>query len=360
LTYRQFGLRPADIMRAVEKIYKKYTNQAFHRALTARLCDFLKIWILVSYQPDIRKAGLLPNVLQFIEDKLKANNYHDESNTIKLALLRVNQNFLYEREPKKNETEKDDDKGEKQRSLLEIPASTLAEQLTLKESKMYRSIQAPELLNLAWKADNKESVAPNVVAIINRTNKVSYWVAWEICMFKDSRKRVAAMKRFIRVAWKCFETNNFNTTMEVMGGLNNVAVQRLKKTWEELPEKETWMWQQLSETMETKNNYAVYRTCLVNAKQLPCVPFLGVFLRDLTFAQEANDSVTGKHINFEKIQLLGSIIQEIQQFQKNTYNLRKQASVLQFLHKALKLQADDDAIYDLSLIVEPKEEQPHA
>ena len=133
----------------------------------------------------------------------------------------------------------------KQKTFLDFPARSFADYFTSVESKVYRSIQPPELLNLAWKSANKFDRAPNVVSFVDRfnnvsflfvllllllllsfiiciysldlihiimiikrnreltKNQVSYWVATEICLYKDLKKRVSALKRFISIAHVC-------------------------------------------------------------------------------------------------------------------------------------------------------------
>lgn len=81
----------------------------------------------------------------------------------------------------------------------------------------------------------------------------------------------------------------------------------------------------------------------------------GVFLRDLTFIEDGNADKIGKHANFEKINLLGNIIREVQAFQKIPYSLKKQPNITKYLRKALVLPEDpEDTIYELSLQVEAK------
>jgi hypothetical protein len=46
------------------------------------------------------------------------------------------------------------------------------------------------------------------------------------------KKRVKVMERFIKIANMCFKMNNFNSTLEIISGLNLVAVSRLKASWE--------------------------------------------------------------------------------------------------------------------------------
>jgi len=354
LTYRQFGATPREIMKYVETLFNHKKTDQFRFVLNLRVAQFFKLWVNVAYIGDFKQAGLLPVLLEFLDSKLHPT-YSCGSNQVKLALLRAASNY---RKEKSSKTEKEE-RTEKQRNLLDISATTLAEQLTYKESLMYRSIQPPELLNLSWSSKNKNNreIARNVVLIVERSNKVSYWVATEICMCRDLRKRVAAMKRFINVAYKCYEMHNYNTTMEVIGGLNNISVQRLKKTWAELPERYQQMWDRLTVIMDTKNNYGEYRNRLSSAKQqnIPAIPFLGVFLRDLTFIEDGNNDKIGKHANFEKINLLGEVIREVQAYQRVPYQFKKQSSITKYLRKALVLPEDpEDTIYELSLQVEAK------
>jgi hypothetical protein len=46
------------------------------------------------------------------------------------------------------------------------------------------------------------------------------------------KNRVKIVERFIKIANKSFKQNNFNTALEIVSGLNLVAVSRLKTTWE--------------------------------------------------------------------------------------------------------------------------------
>ena len=74
---------------------------------------------------------------------------------------------------------------------------------------------------------------------------------------------------------------NFNGVMEVIGGINMWAVTRLKQTWEQLPPRSHQIVEELNALMENKANYKNYRNALRSAP-LPLMPYLGVYLRDLT------------------------------------------------------------------------------
>ena len=64
--------------------------------------------------------------------------------------------------------------------------------------------------------------------------------------------------------------------MAVLSGLNNVSVQRLKKSWKQVTEKPLEKWGELSVLLDTKNNYSQYRN-VIDAATPPVIPFLGSF-----------------------------------------------------------------------------------
>lgn len=99
-------------------------------------------------------------------------------------------------------------------------------------------LHAKELLGGAWTKSDSEIRAPAVVALTARFNYVSSWVASEILQRKDTKERKDIISMFINVASRARVIGSFNTTMEILAGLNNGAVQRLKKTWEMLTKKE--------------------------------------------------------------------------------------------------------------------------
>ena len=64
-----------------------------------------------------------------------------------------------------------------------------------------------------------------------------YWVATEILVCSSMQKRALTIKRFIKLAICLRTVNNFNALFAILSGLANVAVSRLKLTWEVIPYK---------------------------------------------------------------------------------------------------------------------------
>lgn len=84
----------------------------------------------------------------------------------------------------------------------------------------------------AWSGTHKEANAPHIVAMIKRFNLVSTWVATEIVNTEKLTDRVMKVKKFLNIAKMCRDIGNFNGIMEILAGLQNSSIHRLKRTWE--------------------------------------------------------------------------------------------------------------------------------
>lgn len=106
-----------------------------------------------------------------------------------------------------------------------------------------------------------------------------------------------------------------------------------------------------------EGSYRVFRRELEHVV-LPCIPYVGVYLTDLTFIEDGNPDMKGDLINWDKRKLVHNIIAQIQKFQMVGYNLQKEAATDRFLQeqlaKAPSLFKDDRDMYAKSLLLEPR------
>jgi len=85
----------------------------------------------------------------------------------------------------------------------------------------------------------------------------------------------------------------------------------------------------------------------------PIVPYLGLFLRDITFADDGNPTyLENGQINFRKVELLASFFGHVKVCQQNSYNFKYEAEVQAFLQEGLET-IDDKAMYKHSKFIEP-------
>ncbi|KNC54398.1 cell division control protein [Thecamonas trahens ATCC 50062] len=204
------------------------------------------------------------------------------------------------------------------------------------------------------------SAAPNISAIAARFNTVSRWVASAIVSEPELKKRKALMAYFLKVAGKCAKLNNFNSTMAILAGFHSSAVYRLKMSWDGLPKSAAKAYAKLEALTNSASNYKQLRAALRKSNP-PAVPYLGMFLTDLTFVEDglpayidaADAAPSPRLINFTKLRKVATVIRGIQLFQHEPYSFVEVPALARFLRHDLHPLTDDD-MYRLSLDIEPR------
>jgi len=192
-----------------------------------------------------------------------------------------------------------------------------------------------------------------VLALITRFNRVSNWVATEILKQDTLKKRIKVITWFIEVAEKCQELNNLNGLLEVVSGLNQGPVSRLKQTWAKVPDKHNALLSNLTELVTRENNHKNLREYFFKV-QAPCIPYIGMYLTDLTFVEEGNTDFITEHklINFDKRRRYAHVIREVTRFQHHPYCYEIVPAIFKFLGKMSNY--DEKKLYSLSLQHEPR------
>lgn len=158
---------------------------------------------------------------------------------------------------------------------------------------------------------------------------------------------------------KCHSLNNYSTLTAIISGLNSAPIHRLKRTKELVPAKYSATLAELNETMSSTRNFGRYREILRSLNP-PAVPFLGVYLSDLTFIEDGNPSMIKKSrnlINFGKRDKLAEVIKDIQQHQFIPYNLQQVPEIQALISEWLERAQDVSDLYEVSLAMEPRERE---
>lgn len=340
----------------------KIWNEKKAMPIRLRVCNVLKLWI-ETYTPDIQNnqddAKALETVRQFFSSQTQSEHANlantilkvlekRDAGTGKKLLLNLSKEAPAPILPKNLNYLR----------FLDIDPLEIARQLTIMESKTYTQIQPIECLNKAW-SEKENSPAVNVKAMIEFSNRTTGWVATAILRENDLKRRCNVLKHFILVADKCYSLNNFNTVMSILAGFNSSPIHRLKRTWELLSNKMNIIFDNLEKVINPQKNYAQYRENLHSVNP-PCVPFLGVYLTDLTFIEDGNTNnlkSNNQLINFSKQTKTAEVIREIQQYQNQPYNLNPVKEISDFILKCLNETVDETTLYDMSLILEPRERE---
>jgi len=234
--------------------------------------------------------------------------------------------------------------------------SEIARQFTLIEHKIFSKIKSSELLNQAWNKEKLQHRSPNILYLISRANKLSFWVASIILWFTKVSDRTKVVTKLINIGQHMLQLSNFNTLMGLLAGLNVSAISRLKYTWGGLTPALRETYANLQAVFNPASSFKRYRQEITNAKvKGPVLPYLGSYLKDLTFAEDGNrDFITedDKTINWTKRELIGKIVMEVQEFQQKPFPYPTVEPINTFLTELPHLEDND--LYDLSFVREPK------
>lgn len=243
--------------------------------------------------------------------------------------------------------------------FLDIDPLEVARQLTIIDSKAYSKLQPVEFLGKAWSDKERNDVAVNVKAMILMSNQISGWVGRSILSEDQMKKRAKLITRFIEIAEKCRILNNFNTLMAILSGLNASHIHRLKRTWELVLTKNHQILESLNVLMDTSKNRLNYREA-VHSVNPPCVPFLGLYLTDLTFIDDGNKDFLQNHdgmINFAKRMKTSEVIRELQQYQNVPYLFTPVPELQDFIKESFVETTNEADLYKMSLSLEPRERE---
>ncbi|KAJ6225986.1 ras guanine nucleotide exchange factor i-related [Anaeramoeba flamelloides] len=338
------------VPRSKDKTIDQYKIQK--RKVIIRVINVIKIWIdKYLTNPDqkiIQKlqtffttdvAEEMPPIAEQLVTKIK--KYTCKSNEIKI--IKYNEKLPDPIVPKNIFSP--------QLSLFDVAEEEIARQITLYDYNIYSKIGITELLNLSWSKAKYKHRSPNVLTFIQQFNNLSCWIATEILKFYRVRKRTNCVTYFINVAQHLRNLNNFNSLITIFSGLNCSSIHRLKYTFQECSTRIIELKNKFEIEMASDQSYKQYRKLLHNANP-PCVPYLGVYLTDLTFIEDGNPDKIEKLINFSKRRLVYAVIEEIQRYQSQPYSFQ---SIHQIQSLLGKLDFDTESnLYKKSLLYEPR------
>lgn len=313
LMYRIYTT-PDIFLATVVALYAKYPDKQNSR----KIDKLFKDWIHSYYSADFHNKNLIENVKTFYE-----KNIPSKKKDIKIL-------FEHFQKMKRHTSMVILNSPREQNKLIlgedsNINLRHIAEQLTLIEWEMMKNIKPIEFMDNAWEKENKKTKAPNIVSLAIRFNSVSAWVSTEILQAPTVNSCIKTIYKFITIMDHLYKMNNFNGVAEVFCGLNNISISRLKCIWSKVSQKYKKIYDSINELMLGGHNFKKYREIIRNnnINRTRTIPYIALFLRDLTFINDGNPNYTNRGINLEKVRLLGSTILNFRMFQDMEWGIER-------------------------------------
>ncbi|KAI7871657.1 ras guanine nucleotide exchange factor domain-containing protein [Spinellus fusiger] len=361
LLQARYDLEPPDGLTVEEN--ETWTQKKL-KLVRLRIFNVLKNWVELYYHED--DHTVLDRLSEFIELRIR-NTLSFSSDQLERLIIKRKEAFSHGGLKRMVLTLPDPPepilpRNRKKFRLLDIDTLEMARQLTIMDFKLYSSIRPVECLDKAWSRDPNEeegNVAVNIRASIEYCNQVTSWVSDAILSQGDIKKRSTLIKYWVQVAEKCRLLNNFNTCMAILSAFDNSSVGRLKRTWDMVGARTNQTLSHIRRLMGANRNFTEYRE-MIHSVNPPCIPFLGIYLQDLTFIEDGNSNFLKKTkdlINFAKRAKTAEVIREIQQYQSSLYQLKPVDELQAFIQANLQSTRDEDQLYKESLKLEPRERE---
>uniref|UniRef100_A0AAQ5YJ74 Ral GEF with PH domain and SH3 binding motif 2 n=1 Tax=Amphiprion ocellaris TaxID=80972 RepID=A0AAQ5YJ74_AMPOC len=249
--------------------------------------------------------------------------------------------------------------------VLKVTPEEYAGQITLMDAPVFKAIQPEELSSCGWNKKEKHSSAPNVVAFTRRFNQTSFWVVREILHAQTLKIRAEVLSLYIRTAKKLCDINNLHAVMAVVSGLQSAPIFRLTKTWALLSRKDKATFDRLDYLMSKEDNYKRLRDYISSQSMVSCIPYLGMYLSDLTYIDSAYPSTGSILENEQRSNLMNNLLRIISDLQRScTYDIpvlphvQKYLNSVRYIEELQKFVEDDN--YKLSQRIEPGTSTPRA
>ncbi|XP_021923618.1 ras guanyl-releasing protein 3-like isoform X2 [Zootermopsis nevadensis] len=228
----------------------------------------------------------------------------------------------------------------------------LAEHITYLEHKVIRRITFHDLKKYADSGSLRDT--PKLERSVMMFNGLTQWIQCMVLSRTMPQQRADVITKFIDVAVKLLELQNFNSLMAVVGSVSHSVLARLSKTMACLSAESKKLLTDLTELLSSGNNFSNYRRKLAKCKGFK-IPILGIHLKDLISLHVAlPDTIEGEMINIRKMAQLSLIFQELEELQNSVTPINANMDLVNMLRLSLDLSYTDDEIYELSLAREPR------
>uniref|UniRef100_A0A5F5PZX0 RAS guanyl-releasing protein 1 n=1 Tax=Equus caballus TaxID=9796 RepID=A0A5F5PZX0_HORSE len=347
LTMHRILISSAELLQKVITLYKEALAQN-SPGLCLKICHFVRYWI-TEFWTMFKMDASLTNAMEEFQELVKANGEE-----LHCRLIDTTQINARDWSRKLTQRIKSNTSKKRKVSLLfdHLEPEELSEHLTYLEFKSFRRISFSDYQNYLVNSCVKEN--PTMERSIALCNGISQWVQLMVLSRPTPQLRAEVFIKFIQVAQKLHQLQNFNTLMAVIGGLSHSSISRLKETSSHIPHEINKVLGEMTELLSSYRNYDNYRRAYGECTHFK-IPILGVHLKDLISLYEAlPDYLEDGKVNVPKLLTLYNHINELIQLQEVPPPLEANKDLVHLLTLSLDLYYTEDEIYELSYAREPR------
>jgi hypothetical protein len=149
-------------------------------------------------------------------------------------------------------------------------------------------------------------------------NHLALFVSGMILLREKPKHRARMLEKFMDLAWKVRQMNNYHALGAIVAALNSEEIVRLTQTQEQVSQDQHKKFLSLKILMSHQKSHAAYRMAWENSSA-ERIPFLPRIQEDLTKAATGNPTFVGGRINWSKFEVMGETIVGVQRSQDSPY-----------------------------------------
>ena len=206
--------------------------------------------------------------------------------------------------------------------IFDYTKEEIAGYLTYESYHLLSKIPVTEFYNKNFIKADKEKLSPNIMKIIERSDKLIYFIIEDICSYDHKSERVEIIEKWLRIASKCMEYKNYNDLVMLNILFCNYLFKKMKLTWQKLSKKSLTYMNKLNNFCSGNQCYKNIRKEINKCKEKPYVPFLGILLKEVMGVEEMKYTINN-NINILKIDKLDKTIKHFFEFKNRKYSFDK-------------------------------------
>lgn len=239
-----------------------------------------------------------------------------------------------------------------------VDPASIAKLITLEVSKIMNQVTTHELIEAALDHNYDEDKCPNLFKLKQKFKKYGNWPPTEILMNAiDKNQRIVMIKKFLNICIELKKLKNYYIYFAIIGGLDNIAIQRLDSLWKTEEEmKKTFT--DLSSLVCPIHNFKNYRKEIGSIKTEPVLPFIGIITSTIKHALEVDFIRKKKDFNWK---IYEHVLYEVKQFESynKLYDLENDCPHIgSYLHH-LNTCDDDNKFYEISKKIQENKNEPN-
>ena len=290
------------------------------------------------YQMNNTRNKLQLKAVKTLKPSKTLNLNLDDDNKIQYIETETNERKKTNDKFKKNKKNQKDINKPYELDILKYSTHDIASELTRVNYALYSKIKLKEFLKGAFNGKDKYKSSPHICQIVNRFNKLSYFVIEEILAYDHAEKRAEILLKFIKICNFLKKIGNFDDCLSIMTGLTNYNISKLNKTWGHIPSEEMTKFRQLKKILSFEDNWKYLRKEIqkkVDSKSF-YIPYLGYYTKRMLYLEEMGPYIKKKTslINLEKIVEVYKVIKNFHQIKNVKFrysideNIKKELSLL--------------------------------